>query len=419
MSGDYTGRSPHSRSRWTRSYWTMIGCIAASALVILVIQTGCGSDSGGGPEPVTSVSLPLNSTNVEICLTLQLAAQVTGGESKDVNWYVNGTLGGNATVGTISQANPATYTAPASVPAPATVTVKAVSREDTTKFDSCLVTVKLTTVHVNVSTGNDETGTGCVTAPFRTVTAGLAAADSGMTVLVAPGTYGVPLGEQSHAYIPKGVSLVGENRETTILNQGCDFYAADAALRNVTIDGADLPAAVHHLAYITTGAPNAVVDSVTFIGRAFWSVVRIDAAANATVSNCSFVVNDAQRLSRGMEIVFGDSGSIVRGCVFTGFNESIVLNSTSDALIEGCTFDGNASGVTACCLNTPDHNANPDLGGGARGSLGGNTFGDNTAGGLLNLTTNAIYAKHNTWAHTPPVAGVDYINMGTGSVIVE
>ena len=396
----------------------MIGCIAASALVILVILAGCGSDNGGGPEPVTSVSLPLESTNVEICATALMAAQVTGGDTKGLDWYVNGTLGGNATVGTISQANPATYTAPAAVPAQATVTVKAVSREDATKLDSCLVTVKLTTVHVNVSTGNDETGTGCVTAPFRTVTAGLAAADSGMTVLVAPGTYGVPLGEQSHAYIPKGVSLVGENRETTILNQAYGLYDAHPALRNVTIDGAGL-SAMAYLTYVATGATNAVVDSVNFNGRAYLSVVRIAGVANATVSHCRLVVNDAQRLGRGMEVVFDDSGTIIRDCVFTGFNEGIFMNFSSDALIEGCTFDGNTYGVNTCCLDSPDSNPNPDLGGGARGSLGGNTFGDNTTCGLRNVTKNAMYAKHNTWAHTPPVAGVDYINMGTGSVIVE
>jgi hypothetical protein len=415
MSRDYTARSLHSRSRWTRSYWTMIGCIAAGALVILA---GCGSDNGGGPKPVTSVSLPLESTNVEICATALMAAQVTGGDTKALDWYVNGTLGGNATVGTISQANPATYTAPAAVPAQATVTVKAVSREDATKLDSCLVTVKFTTIRVNVSTGNDETGTGCVTAPFKTVTAGLAAADSGMTVLVAPGTYGVPIGEEPYIYIPKGVSLVGENRETTILNQVYRFSGANCALRNVTIDGAGL-SAMAYLTYVATGATNAVVDSVNFNGRAYLSVVRIETVVDATVSHCRFVVNDAQRLGRGMEVVFGDSGTIIRGCVFAGFYEGIFLNSSSNALIEGCTFDGNASGIGTCCIDSPDHNPNPDLGGGARGSLGGNTFGDNTECGLRNLTNNAIYAKYNTWAHTPPVAGVDYINLGTGSIIVE
>jgi hypothetical protein len=410
MSGSYA-----ARSRRTRSCWTVLSCVAASALVILA---GCGSDSGGGPKPVTSVALPTDSTGVEICTTLQMTAQVTGGESKDLNWYVNGILGGSSTTGTISQANPATYTAPATIPAAATVTVRVQSREDTTKVDSCRVTAKLTIIHVNASTGNDDTGTGCVTAPLKTVTVGLAAADSGMTVLVAPGTYGVPLGEEPYIYIPKGVSLVGENRETTILNQVYAFDGAHSALRNVTIDGAGL-SAMSHLMHITNIAPNAVVDSVNFNGRAAYSVVRIETAVNASVTNCHFVVDDAQMLGRGMEIIFNDSGTIIRNCVFTGFIYGVFLNGNSNALIEGCTFEGNESGVDMCCLNSDVHSPNPDLGGGARGSLGGNTFGTNAACGLRSTSTSAIYAKYNTWAHTPPVAGVDYCNDGTGGIIVE
>jgi hypothetical protein len=149
------------------------------------------------------------------------------------------------------------------------------------------------------------------------------------------------------------------------------------------------------------------------------SVVRIEGAVNASVTQCRFVVDDAQKLGRGMEVIFGDTGTVIRGCVFTGFIEAIFLNGSSNALIEGCTFEGNVWGVDMCCPNSDDSNPNPDLGGGARGCPGGNTFGTNSGYGLENPTHNAIYAKYNSWAHTPPVADVDYHNIGTGSIIVE
>jgi hypothetical protein len=72
-----------------------------------------------------------------------------------------------------------------------------------------------------------------------------------------------------------------------------------------------------------------------------------------------------------------------------------------------------------CCYQDDEHNANPDLGGGARGSAGGNTIRNNIECGIYNQTYSVIYAKFNTWTNDPPVAGVDYCNTSTGGVIVE
>ena len=121
-----------------------------------------------------------------------------------------------------------------------------------------------------------------------------------------------------------------------------------------------------------------------------------------------------------MEIISGDVGTMIRDCTFTGFTEGLFFNGSSNALVQGCTFDGNAWGVGTCCYNSGTHNPNPDFGGGARGSLGGNIFGSNTACGLSSDTNSTIYAKYNTWPHNPPVAGVDYCYTGvSGGIIVE
>ena len=54
--------------------------------------------------------------------TATLTATVANTANAAVAWEVNGLVGGNATVGTITSAG--VYSAPASVPSPATVTIK-------------------------------------------------------------------------------------------------------------------------------------------------------------------------------------------------------------------------------------------------------------------------------------------------------
>jgi hypothetical protein len=66
-----------------------------------------------------------------------------------------------------------------------------------------------------------------------------------------------------------------------------------------------------------------------------------------------------------------------------------------------------------------NHNPNPDLGGGARDCAGGNTIRGNTDYGIDNQSTNTIFAKFNTWENDPPVDGVDFRNVDTGTVVWE
>ena len=62
---------------------------------------------------------------------------------------------------------------------------------------------------------------------------------------------------------------------------------------------------------------------------------------------------------------------------------------------------------------------NPDFGGGALGSLGGNSFASNLSTGLRNSTLHTIFARFNTWTNDPPVDGTDYVNSRGGNIITE
>jgi uncharacterized protein (DUF1800 family) len=92
-----------------------------------------------GLTPI-SIAMTPTQASVPIGRTQQFTAKVTGATNAAVKWAVNGTAGGNSTVGTISAAG--LYAAPKAVPSPAKVTISATSAEDANISASAAVTVQ-------------------------------------------------------------------------------------------------------------------------------------------------------------------------------------------------------------------------------------------------------------------------------------
>jgi hypothetical protein len=90
------------------------------------------------PQPVAIAISPTSAT-VRVKQTKQFTATVQNTTNTSVTWRVNGVVGGNSSVGTISASG--AYRAPNSVPNPAVVTVSATSNADPTKSASASVTV--------------------------------------------------------------------------------------------------------------------------------------------------------------------------------------------------------------------------------------------------------------------------------------
>lgn len=95
--------------------------------------------SGNAVPPTVAISINPTSAAMLTGATQQFTATVTGSANTAVTWQVNSTTGGNATVGTISNAG--LYTAPVAVPA-TPVTVTAISQADATK--QATATISLT-----------------------------------------------------------------------------------------------------------------------------------------------------------------------------------------------------------------------------------------------------------------------------------
>ena len=117
---------------------------AAKLSARVVVNTADGETSNTfyvdvvAPSPVSIGITPVSAT-VRISRTKQFTAAVQNSSNKAVIWKVNGIVGGNATVGTISASG--LYKAPGSVPNPATVSVSATAAADTSKAASASVTV--------------------------------------------------------------------------------------------------------------------------------------------------------------------------------------------------------------------------------------------------------------------------------------
>ena len=103
--------------------------------------------------PVASVSVSLNLTSVSLGAggTQSFTATVHDASNPAVTWYVNNSLTGDSTIGTIVDggSGSALYTAPASIATQIVVTVKAVSQEDSTKSASASVTLKPVSITIN------------------------------------------------------------------------------------------------------------------------------------------------------------------------------------------------------------------------------------------------------------------------------
>jgi phosphatidylinositol-3-phosphatase len=104
-------------------------------------STNTSSEPTSSSPPAISVSISPSSAHVQVGSTQQFTATVSNANNSAVNWRVNGTAGGNTTIGTISSHG--LFAAPAAVPNPATVTVTAVSEADSTMSGAAATTIIL------------------------------------------------------------------------------------------------------------------------------------------------------------------------------------------------------------------------------------------------------------------------------------
>lgn len=107
--------------QYRSSHFLLLACLGACVI------GGCSSKGISVSPPSSSIQVTISGAGqVRLGSTTQLSASVSNSSNQAVTWAVNGTTGGNSTVGTISSAG--LYTPPASIPSPSTVTISATSQ---------------------------------------------------------------------------------------------------------------------------------------------------------------------------------------------------------------------------------------------------------------------------------------------------
>lgn len=407
----------HGRSGEVRlSAGTIVLILCAAALPLLL--AGCGSSGGGGPTEPNGSLVTLGATSVQIARTVSAEATLTYPyRDEGFDWYVNDILGGNSMKGTITQSNPATYTAPPAVPTGGQVVIRAVSRSDTTLWAADTLSVLFTIKHVDAAAGINTSGGGAWNNPLRTITYALEeVADDGDTVLVHPGTYSETLGEDDFIYPGEDVTLRGVSADSCVLEISGYVNPADGATFEsftMSVPAGETPS--HAVMSSSTCTIRDIHTSFAYQNSAF----RLYNEATPLVEDCEIVNASGTVDQRGMELIFG-THAIVRNCAISGWGYGIFTNTDSNPLIERCWIHGNDIGLIGYGGNPAT--TDPDLGGGARGSVGQNTIQDNGCG-VRNQTAMTIWALYNIWDNDPPVEGPPYPcdieNTGGGVILTQ
>jgi hypothetical protein len=115
---------------------TSVGDPSASQSLAVTLVATVASAGGGGSNVTLALSGP---TKVTLASSAHYAATVTGSSDTAVTWSVNGVIGGDTTLGTIS--GNGTYTAPAKEPASSKVTITVTSAVDPSVSQSLAVTL--------------------------------------------------------------------------------------------------------------------------------------------------------------------------------------------------------------------------------------------------------------------------------------
>ena len=125
-------------------------------IIVLILSLTLLSCGGGTSAPITNppalvVTVIVSSSSSSVLLgnTQQFTATVTGTSNTAVTWSVNGILGGNSAVGTISSTG--LYTAPQALPDPTSVTIQATSQANNSASGNAVLSIT-SDIRVSVAT---------------------------------------------------------------------------------------------------------------------------------------------------------------------------------------------------------------------------------------------------------------------------
>lgn len=407
-----------------------VGSIAIllSGCLSVLMLAGCDSGSSpAGPSGPTALALVFSNERIQITRTTEVEAvypsRNDGREVPECRWYVDGVEGGGSAGGTITQTNPATYAAPAAIPPGGTVEISAVSVDDAALAAAGTLAVVFTVRYVDGNAGVDVPSGGTWTAPLRTITFALGEVAAGDTVHVLPGVYGTAGGESGDYDIQPAVTLRGVSSDSCVLSGSGSQYRCVELGDGAVFEGFTLVNAGTDQIGILTERSGAIRD-VAIHTPFEYAAMRADGVGGdntVLIERCQLVNSTAPNTETAIEL-YGGTRCEIRECTVSGWQTGLHIEKDSSPLIEYCSITGNYYGMTLMSGGS-GQDPEPDLGGGARDSAGGNAIRDNLAIGIANYSTSSVSALNNEWTTDPPTEGppfpCDFYNPSGGSVIWE
>jgi parallel beta-helix repeat protein len=265
-------------------------------------------------------------------------------------------------------------------------------------------------IFVNAETGTDMPDCGTQTSPCNMVTQGLSQAMAGQTVMVAAGTYSFgqnsdhPLAEPVPLMMKSGVDIVGDTTNTVLdfSNANADGGTGIVGADNAMLSGFTIQSEEGSVTYLVDASNTALtITNNLFLDlngdECCSTAILVGDTGTPSITGNTFGQGDLG-LGTGIQVK-GTADPFISGNTITNSFNGIVTTVSATAEITGNTITGNSVGVLI------QDNSNPDLGGGAEGSLGGNTMSCNTSADLENDATKSISATNNFWDDAPPIEG--------------
>jgi parallel beta-helix repeat protein len=211
---------------------------------------------------------------------------------------------------------------------------------------------------VNPNTGNDKTGNGSISAPWRTISQALEALPSNSVIILSPGTYSTQTGEVFPLMLKPGVAIQGDinsKGRTVIITGGGEYLSRSFGGKNVAIVGAN-QASLSGVT-VTNSNPrgyglwiessNILVRENTFTNNT-QDGIAVAGDGTPSISKNSFVRNGANGIT-----ISGNARPEIRENIFqeTGFGINIAQNAAP--VVVANQIQNNRAGIVVQANATP------------------------------------------------------------------
>ena len=239
----------------------------ATVTVSAISQADITKSASASVTVTVAVSVTPPQAVVNLSAQQQFTASLAGQSNTAVTWDVNGTPGGDTTVGTIDNAG--LYTAPAAIPNPASVTVSAVSQADPTQSGKAAVRIGDVTINQKTEAAPVALGTSGGNENDKTTKVCCSGTLGALVARGSPPTYYIL--SNNHVLARSGQATAGEPVDQPgLVDSGCHpatFVATftqaaplqnggvDAAIAQIVTGQVDTTGAILQLGAVSGGVP--------------------------------------------------------------------------------------------------------------------------------------------------------------------